>query len=69
MTLGLYVQPVYETELNWMFRLEFHPQGISYLTMLMKIFQHLKTPDKDEYTPICSHMCTTRRLCSSRNWD
>lgn len=30
MTLGLYVQPVYETELNWTFRLEFHPQGISH---------------------------------------
>lgn len=30
MTLGLYVQPVYETELNCMFRLEFHPQGVSH---------------------------------------
>lgn len=39
----------------------------AYLTMFMKIFQHLKTPDKDGYTPICSHMCTTCRLCSSEN--
>lgn len=30
MTLVLHVQPVYETELNCMFRPEFHPQGVSH---------------------------------------